>query len=71
MWGNIDLKYTLSFGTEDEVETEVKDKIKALAPGGGFILATANSITDFCKVENILTMIRAKEKYGRYPIQIQ
>jgi uroporphyrinogen decarboxylase len=71
LWGNIDLKYTLSAGTEDEVETEVREKIKDLALGGGYILATSNSITDFCKVENILAMIRAKEKYGSYPIQIR
>jgi hypothetical protein len=70
LWGNVDLKYTLSEGTEAEVENEVKEKIKALAPGGGYILATANSITDFCKVENILAMVRAKETYGGYPIQI-
>lgn len=70
LWGNIDLKYTLSAGTQAEVDSEVKEKIRALAPGGGYILASANSITDFCKVENILAMIEAKEKYGNYPIQI-
>jgi hypothetical protein len=70
LWGNIDLKYTLSGGTEAEVEAEVREKIKALAPGGGYILATSNSITDCCKVENILAMIQAKEKYGRYPMLI-
>jgi hypothetical protein len=68
LWGNIDLNYTLSGGTEEEVEAEVREKIKALAPGGGYILATSNSITDFCKVENILAMIQAKEKYGWYPM---
>ena len=52
------------------MEAEVREKIKALAPDGGYILATSNSITDSCKVENILAMIQAKEKYGRYPIQI-
>lgn len=66
--GNIDLNYTLSGGTVEEVETEVRNKIKALAPGGGYILATSNSITDFCKVENILAMVQAKEKHGQYPI---
>lgn len=70
LWGNVDLNYTLSRGTEAEVEAEVKEKIKTLAPGGGYILATSNSITESCKVENILAMVRAKETYGGYPIQI-
>jgi len=60
LWGNIDLNYTLSGGTVEKVEAEVREKIKALAPGGGYILATSNSITDFCNVENILAMIQAK-----------
>ncbi len=68
LWGNIDLNYTLSQGTTEEVEVEVRERIEALAPGGGFILATSNSITDFCKVENIFAMVQAKEKYGRYPV---
>ncbi|MGD9137130.1 MAG: uroporphyrinogen decarboxylase family protein [Desulfobacterales bacterium] len=70
LWGNIDLVYTLSRGTVEEVEAEVKQRIKKLAPGGGYILASANSITEFCKPENVLAMATAKNKYGRYPIQI-
>jgi len=31
-------------------------------------MATANSITDYCKVENILAMMETKDKYGIYPI---
>ena len=70
LWGNIDLVYTLSHGTVEEVEAEVKQRIKKLAPGGGYILASANSITKFCKPENVLAMAEAKNKYGWYPIQI-
>lgn len=47
---------------------ETRNKIQRLAPGGGFILATSNSITDYCKVENILAMLETKEKFGIYPI---
>ncbi len=70
IWGNIDINYTLTRGTVEETVTEVKDKLMRLAPGGGYLMATANSITDYCKVENILAMMETKEQYGTYPIQI-
>jgi uroporphyrinogen decarboxylase len=70
LWGNIDLVYTLSHGTVEEVEAEVKQRIKKMAPGGGYILASANSITEFCKPENVLAMAETKNKYDWYPIQI-
>jgi uroporphyrinogen decarboxylase len=69
-WGNIDLTYTLSDGTTAEVEAEVKQRIAKLAPNGGYILSTANSIIDSCKTENILAMIAAAKKYGKYPISV-
>ncbi|MFQ5453825.1 MAG: hypothetical protein ACE5D6_06525 [Candidatus Zixiibacteriota bacterium] len=51
-----------------EVDAEVKTRIQKRAPGGGYILGTANSITDYCKPENIIAMAEAKEKYGHYQI---
>ncbi len=71
LWGNIDLVYTLSYGTVEEVDAEVKQRIKKLAPGGGYILASANSITEFCKPENVFAMAEAKNKYGWYPINLE
>lgn len=68
LWGNIDLIQTLPYGTEEEVETEVKQRIQEVGKGGGYILGTANSITDFCKVENVVAMSRAVKKHGKYPI---
>jgi uroporphyrinogen decarboxylase len=70
IWGNIDLVYTLSQGSTPEVDAEVKQRIKKLAPGGGYILSSANSITDFCKPENVWAMVNARNKYGKYPINL-
>ncbi len=50
------LIHTLPYGTIEEVEAEVKERIDKIGKGGGFILGTANSITDFCKVENVMAM---------------
>jgi uroporphyrinogen decarboxylase len=68
LWGNIDLVYTLTQGTPEEVDLEVKQRIRELAPGGGYICASANSITPYCKKENVFAMLEAIKKYGTYPI---
>ena len=68
LWGNIDLVHTLPYGSVKEVEAEVKQRIQEAGPGGGYICASANSITDFCKIENIFAMTGAVKKYGMYPL---
>jgi uroporphyrinogen decarboxylase len=70
LWGNIDLVQTLPYGTEEDVDLEVKQRIQEAAPGGGYICATANSITGWCKIENIFAMTAAVKKYGTYPIDL-
>ncbi len=69
LWGNIDLVKTLPYGTEDEVEAEVRQRIEDAGQGGGYICATANSITHYCKIENIFAMTNAVKKYGVYPLR--
>lgn len=71
IFGNIDLDYTLTRGTPEEVEALVKQKIKDLAPGGGWGIAASNSIPDYVKPENFKAMIEATKKYGKYPINIK
>jgi uroporphyrinogen decarboxylase len=65
--GNIDLDYTLTLGTPEEVEREVKDRIEKIGKGGGYIISSANSITDYCKPENVWAMAKTIEKYRQYP----
>jgi uroporphyrinogen decarboxylase len=64
--GNIDLDYTLTRGTPAEVDAEVKDRIEKVGKGGGYMISSANSITDYCKVENVRAMSRAIRQYGKY-----
>ncbi|MGM0688670.1 MAG: uroporphyrinogen decarboxylase family protein [Bacillota bacterium] len=68
LWGNIDLRYTLTRGTPEEVDAEVRQKIKEIAPGGGYILGSSNGLPEYCKIDNIWAMSRALKKYGKYPI---
>jgi uroporphyrinogen decarboxylase len=64
--GNIDLHYTLTLGTPEEVTDEVRRRIERIGKGGGYIIASANSITDYCKLENVLAMRDAIRQYGSY-----
>lgn len=68
--GNVDLSYTLTRGTQGEVEAEVRELIRDVAPGGGYALASANSIPEYVPWENFVAMHTAWLKYGRYPISV-
>ncbi len=61
---------TLPYGTTADVKAEFKQRIKDAGEGGGYICATANSITDFCKIENIFAMTQAVKKNGTYPLDL-
>jgi len=68
LWGGIDLSYTLSLGTMEEVVKEVKDRIASAAPGGGYLLSSSNSYSTAVKFENFKAMVKAGKKYGRYSL---
>jgi len=67
--GNIDV-HTLSLGTPEQVEAEVRQRIRDLAPGGGYILGSGNSIPAYVKPENLLAMSQALKRYGKYPVSV-
>jgi uroporphyrinogen decarboxylase len=69
--GNIDCTYLLPFGTPEEVRLSVRETIKAIAPGGGYILTSSNSIHPGCKAGNAIAMIKAAKEFGQYPIRIK
>ena len=66
----MDIQETLPFGTPEQVEDEVKDRIKRLAPGGGFIISPTHHVQIDTSLENFFAFWNAAEKYGRYPIDI-
>jgi len=64
--GNIDCMFTLVSGSIQEVEEEVKRAIEIAAPGGGYIIASSNTIHPGVKAENYIAMVKAAHKYGVY-----
>jgi len=66
--GNIDVTELLPSGTEEDVEEAVKETIAKAAPGGGYILASSNSIHPAVKPGNYRAMVGAARKWGTYPL---
>jgi uroporphyrinogen decarboxylase len=64
--GNIDLKHTLCAGTPRTVAAEVRQKAARLAPGGGWLVGSSNSIPDFVPIENYKALLEASLAYGSY-----
>ena len=60
----------LPFGTVDEVRLGVKDLIKILGPGGGFLFATSHNIEPDTPLDNIVALFDAVHDYGRYPLDL-
>ena len=68
--GNIDLGYTLTRGTPEEVRAEVRQRIHDLAPGGGYAVSSSNSVPEYVPFANFNAMREATFEYGRYPISV-
>ena len=68
-WGTVDIQWALPFGTPEEVDHEVRQRIRAAGEGGGLILSPAHNVQADTSVENILAFYRAAERYGPYPLR--
>ena len=66
LMGNVNCAGNLVFGTEEDVVEEVKQCLEIGMPGGGYILASSNSIPRSVKPENYAAMIEAGKRYGKY-----
>ena len=67
--GGICCEQHLALGDEQTARQATTEAIKTLAPGGGFILASASSIWEEAKWENMSAMIDQAHKVGQYPIK--
>jgi uroporphyrinogen decarboxylase len=47
---------------------DVRRCIDAAAKGGGFVLASSNTIHANVKVDNVYVMVDEARKYGKYPL---
>ena len=66
--GAIDTQRILPFGSPDDVREEVRQRIRDLGPGGGYICASVHCIQPDVPPENVCAMFEAAMVTGRYPL---
>jgi LacI family transcriptional regulator len=56
----------LTYGSQQEIEDEVQRHCAELAPGGGYVLGLSASITEGIPPQNLVGLVQAVHRYGRY-----
>jgi uroporphyrinogen decarboxylase len=69
-WGGIDTQHVLPHGTINDVEAEVRRRIRDLAPRGGYVVGAVHNIQPDVPPENIVAMAEATLKHGTYPLAV-
>jgi uroporphyrinogen decarboxylase len=67
-WGGIDTQHVLSRGGVTDVRREVRQRIQALAPGGGYVLCAVHNIQREVPPENVDAMYQEALLCGGYPV---
>lgn len=62
--GGVDNQYTLAFGSVSEVVEEVRENIRILGAGGGYILAPCHNIQAVSQAEKIVAMYSSALECG-------
>jgi uroporphyrinogen-III decarboxylase len=64
-FGNISA-LTISDGTDEEIEEEVRSKVEAAKPGGGYIFCIDHSTPPGVSLRNNRFMFECARKYAHY-----
>jgi len=67
-WGGVDTRNVMPRGTTEDVSSEVRRRIREMAPGGGYILAAVHNLQSEVPVDNIVAMFKAGMELGTYPL---
>ncbi|HIJ74678.1 MAG TPA: methyltransferase, partial [Candidatus Hydrogenedentes bacterium] len=66
--GGVDTQRTLPFGTPDEVRAEVRERIRVLGAGGGFVFNTIHNVQARVPGENLVALYEAVRECAGYPL---
>jgi uroporphyrinogen decarboxylase len=69
LMGNIDMDI-MTRKTPDDVKELVFKNLRAIAPGGGYILGASNSVPEYIPLKNYNAMRETALEYGQYPISL-
>ncbi|MFR6332386.1 MAG: uroporphyrinogen decarboxylase family protein [Eisenbergiella sp.] len=61
--GGVDTQKVLSFGTAQEVEDQVKERLQQLSPGGGYVFNTIHNVVGNVPAQNLLAMFNAYREF--------
>ncbi len=64
--GGVDTQRTLPFGSPDEVRREVRERVRILGEGGGFVFNAVHNVQPGTPVENILAMLETFQECRDY-----
>jgi uroporphyrinogen decarboxylase len=62
-YGAVNTQRTLPYGTPEEVRAEVRERIRVLGKGGGYICGSDHSIMVDVSVENVLAMLDEAKQF--------
>ncbi len=66
LWGTVGTQTTLPRGTPAEVRRVVREYMRRLAPGGGYVIGPSHSINRDVPWENVMAFYEAVRDYGAY-----
>ncbi len=66
--GGVDTQRTLPFGTVEDVRREVRERLRAFGPRGGFVFNAVHNLQALVPAENVLAMYETAREHGRYPL---
>jgi len=61
-----DVSYTLPYGTQDQIESHVKELMTALKENRRFVIGPSTVIFKEIPIENVRIFVNAAIKYGKY-----
>ena len=61
--GGVDTQKTLPFGTPEEIRAQVRERMRILGRGGGFVFNTIHNVQARIPVENLLALYQAVAEY--------
>ncbi len=66
--GGIDIQHVMPFGTPEQVREEAIKVMRALGPGGGYILAPTHYLLPDVPPKNIIALRNTVLEFGKYPL---
>ena len=69
LFGNISNEILMT-GTPEEVAALTRQRLRDIAPGGGYCVGSGNSVPNWAKFENYMAMRDTVLRYGQYPIRV-